>query len=293
MRIPDLEAWATFVTIAEEGSMAGAARALGVTRATISKALARLESRLGAPLFHRTTRRLSLSPLGAETLDAARGALAAAALLEESAGAGASEPRGRVRLAAPLDFGQRHVAPFLPGFLAAHAGIEVELHLDDARVDIVGGGFDLVVRIGRLDDSSLRTRRLCGVRLFTVAAPAFLDRYGAPARPSDLASLPCLLYANQPGPRGWHFAGGREIRVSGPLIANNGAALLPPLLAGLGVAQLPDFLVSGLLEAGHLVRILNGHDPEPYSAYLLSPPTPLRPARVQLLAEHLGAALGT
>jgi DNA-binding transcriptional LysR family regulator len=287
----DLEAWAAFLATAEEGSMSGAARALGVTRATVSKALSRLEARLGAPLFHRTTRRLSLSPLGAETLPAARGVLEAAAILEESAGSAAAEPRGRVRLAAPLDFGQRHVAPLLVPFVASHPGIELDLHLDDARVDIVGSGFDLVIRIGRLDDSSLRARRLCSVRLHLVAAPSLLDRHGTPAGPADLAALPCLLYAYQPDPRRWPLAGGKAVRVSGPLVANNGAALLPPLLAGLGAAQLPDFLVEDRLADGRLVRLLPGHDPEPLDAVLLSPPSPLRPARVRLLAEHLVRSL--
>ncbi|MFN7175348.1 MAG: LysR family transcriptional regulator [Thermaurantiacus sp.] len=291
MRIPDLEAWAAFVATAEEGSMSGAARTLGVTRATVSKALARLEARVGAPLLHRSTRRLSLSPLGAETLEAARTALHAAQLLEESAGAGAAQPRGRVRLAVPLDFGQRHVAPLLTRFLAAHPGIAIDLHLDDARVDIVGSGFDLVVRIGMLDDSSLRARRLCAVRLLTVAAPAFLNRHGVPGRPEDLSGRPCLLYANQPDPRLWRFAGGRVVRVAGPLVANNGAALMPPLFAGLGAAQLPDFLVADALAQGRLVRILESSEAEPLSAHLISPPTPLRPARVQLLADHLAAAL--
>lgn len=271
--------------------MAGAARALGVTRATVSKALSRLERRLGAPLFHRTTRRLSLSPLGAETLPAARSALEGILLLEESAGSAAADPRGKVRLAVPLDFGQRHVAPLLPAFLAGNPGIEIELHLDDARVDIVGSGFDLVVRIGALDDSSLRARRLCGVRLFLVATPAFVDRFGRPSAPAGLARLPCLLYANQPDPRRWRLAGGASVRVSGPLVANNGAALLPPLLAGLGAALLPDFLVAEALASGRLLRLLPDHDPEPLDAWLLSPPTPLRPARVQRLADHLVDAL--
>jgi DNA-binding transcriptional LysR family regulator len=292
LRIPDLEAWAAFLATAEEGSMTRAARALGVTRATVSRMLARLEQKLGAPLFHRTTRRLALSPLGAETLESARAALAAAARLEEAAGAASGLPAGRVRLAAPLDFGQRHIAPHLADFLARHPGIEVELMLDDARVDIIAGGFDLVVRIGPLADSSLRARRLCGVALKTVAAPPLVARLGAPARPADLSLWPCLRYANQPDPRAFFYAEGARQAVRGPLVANNGAALLAAARAGLGAAQLPDFLVDDDLARGTLVELLQDRAPRPLDVYLLAPPAALRPARARLLAGHLAATLG-
>ncbi len=293
--IPDVEGWALFVAIAQAGGLSGAARALGLSVPTVSRALRRLETRLGAALFHRTSRRLSLTALGEEALPAARALLAEAEALEERLAESRGSPGGLVRLAAPLDFGRAHLAPLLPGFLARWPGIRIALDLDDRRQDIVASGHDIVLRIGRLAESSLIARRLCRVPLLTVAAPALFADRPRPRHPADLGSLPVLRYANadRPSQFGFEGPGGSDwtVTVDGPLIANNGGALLPALLDGRGAAVLPDFLVADGLASGALERLLPGWNPPELALWLVTPPSPLRPRRVRLLMDHLAAQL--
>jgi DNA-binding transcriptional LysR family regulator len=291
----DFEAWSLFVAVAEAGSFAGAARARGLSVPTVSRAVARLEARLGAALFHRSSRRLSLSALGRDALAEAQALVAAAQRMEERLGEASSNPAGTIRLAAPLDFGRAHLAPILPGFLARHPGLSIELHLDDARHDIVGSGNDLVLRIGTLADSSLIARRLCTVRLLTVAAPDWLAKGNAPTHPADLGHLPCLTYSNSANPAVWGFTGPEgatfSVTVSGPLAANNGSALVPALVAGVGIGRLPDFLLHAELSAGRLVQLLPDWQAPVLGLYLVTPPSPLRPLRVRLLMDFLAEGL--
>ncbi len=274
MRLPDFEAWAIFARVAATGSFTAAAADLGVTKATVSKAVARLEARLGADLFHRTSRRLSLTDVGRRAREDAERLLAdgeaAEAVIAEAA------PRGPVRLAAPMSFGLRHVAPRLPDFLLAHPGVSVDLALSDAVVDLVAEGFDAGLRIAALPDSSLRARRLCTVARSTVAVPAYLKARGYPNHPRDLAQHACLGYAYLPSPDRWHFSGpnGAEaaVKPNGPMRANNAEALAPALHAGLGIAVQPDFLVWEDIAAGRLVRVLPGWSPPPIALHVVTPP---------------------
>lgn len=161
----------------------------------------------------------------------------------------ASQPRGTVRLAVPMSFGLRWVAPLIPDFLQRYPSITVDLHLSDATVDLVGDGFDAALRIAVLEDSSLVARRLCPVARHIVAAPSYLTRYGVPQHPGELAVHHCLGYAYRARGDVWRLrnAGGDMVVVtpSGPLRVTNIDALLPTLLAGLGIAELPDFIAPG------------------------------------------------
>jgi DNA-binding transcriptional LysR family regulator len=291
----DFEGWDLFVAVAEAGSFAGAARARGVSVPTVSRAIARLEARLGGVLFHRSTRRLALSSLGQDALAEAQALVAAGQRMEARLGEARTVARGVVRLGAPLDFGRAHLAPLLPDFLAAYPELEVELNLDDARIDIVASGHDLVLRIGRLADSTLIARRLCPVARIVVASPAYLARAGRPAVPADLTRHACLLYSNVQPPGLWLFEGPGGVRqavtVSGPLTANSGGALNPALLAGMGIALQPDFLVAEHLAAGRLEALLPGWESPALGLYLVTPPSPLRPHRVRLLIDFLAARL--
>lgn len=295
MLLPDLEAWAIFATVADHGGLAPAARELGVSVATVSRAVARLERRLGATLFHRTSRRLALSAFGAQALPDAQALLAAAQALEDDAADAATRPAGTIRLAAPMDFGRAHLAPILPEFLATHPDIRIDLHLDDARIDIIAGGHDLVLRIADMADSSLIARRLCTVRRLLVASPACLARHDTPAHPADLAGHRALLYSNVHNPGAWAFAGPAQsewtANVTGRLMANSGGALLPALLAGQGIALLPEFLVWDALADGRLVPLLPGWEAAPLALYMVTPPGRRRPARVRLLMDWLAERL--
>ena len=296
-KLPDFEAWAVFAVVADALSFARAAEELGLSKATVSKAVARLETRLGARLFHRTSRRLALTEAGRLAREDAAGLLAAGEAAEARALDANGVPRGRVRLAAPMSFGVAHLAPVLPEFLAAHREVSVDLHLSDALVDLVGGGFDLGLRIAALPDSSLRVRRLCGVRRSLVATPAYLERYGAPQHPEDLKSRACLGYAYLPTPDRWPFtnAAGETVAIipEGPLRANNADALAPALRAGLGLAVQPDFTIWEDLKSGRLERVMPDWQPPPIALNLVMPPGLPRPARVSALIAFLERAFST
>lgn len=293
MRLPDLEAWAIFASVVEHRSFSAAAAAIGLSKATVSKAITRLEAHLGQSLFHRTSRRLALTEAGKPLAEHAARILAEARLAEESANDAASAPTGRVRLAAPMSFGITNVAPLLAEFLAAHPGIEVDLHLSDARVDIVAEGFDVALRIAELPDSSLRARRLCTIHAHIVAAPRYLADHGTPTHPAQLGEHRLFGYSNVVGPWRFHGPGGAEVsvRAQGPLTANSGEAILPALVAGLGIARLPEFIVGAALASGALVPILADWAPAPIGLHLLTPPSPLRPARVEALIAFLTTRL--
>lgn len=293
--LPDLEAWAIFARVADTGSFARAAVELGLSTATVSKAVARLETRIGASLLSRTSRRLSLTTLGQEVAERALQMLAEAEAMEADALDRTAEPRGLVRVAVPMSFGQQQVAPLLPGLLQRHPGIRVDLHLSDELVDLIGGGFDFALRIARLENSSLRVRRICDVRKLLIASPGYAAAHGLPNHPRELADHPCFGYAYQTTGNRWEFTSPSGeafgVNLNGPIRVNNGEALMPALLAGIGLAALPDFLVWDELQAGQLVEVLPDWSLPGSDLSLVMPPATLRPARVTATMEFLHQAL--
>jgi DNA-binding transcriptional LysR family regulator len=289
--LPDLEGLAIFAKVAELRSFSAAATDLGLSKPTVSKAVGRLEERLGARLFNRTSRRLALTDAGRALLTRAARVLSEAEAAESEARAQSAVPRGLVRLAVPMSFGVREVAPALPDFFAQYPDMSVDLHLSDAIVDLIGEGFDLALRIAALPDSSLLARRLCAVPRVLVAAPSYLKAHGTPKHPRDLTAHACLGYAYLPAPDVWRFTNkaGEEVtvRTSGPMRANNADALMPALLAGYGLAVQPLFLVREDIAARRLVALLRDWSLPEIALHLVVPPGGPRPARIQALTEFL------
>src|SRR5690242_16816808 len=294
-KLPDFEALAIFAKVVELRSFAGAASELALSKATVSKAVGRLEERLGARLFNRTSRRLALTDAGQKLAERATRLLADGEAAENEALAQSAVPRGLVKLAVPMSFGVMNVAPLLPEFLQTYPEVSIDLHLSDATVDLIGEGFDAGLRIARLPDSSLIARRLCGMPRFTVAAPSYLKRHGRPTHPMHLAQHKCFGYAYLSTPGVWHYtnAAGEQasVRPGGPLRVNNGEAVMPALLAGLGIADLPEFIVGDAVASGEVEVILKGWKQPEGAVHLVTPPGGPRPARVDVLAEFLASKL--
>jgi DNA-binding transcriptional LysR family regulator len=293
--IPDFEGLALFAKVAEERSFAGAARSLGVSVATVSRAVARLEDRLGARLLNRTSRQLALTEFGASLAERAGEVFRLAEEAEGAAREQSAQPRGLVRLAVPMSFGLRWVAPLLPEFFRRYPEVQIDLHLSDATVDIVGDGFDAALRIAVLPDSSLVARKLSPVSRLVVAAPAYLERHGTPAHPSELQAHACLGYAYRARSDTWQFsnAAGEEasVRPRGPLRVTNSDALVPAVLAGLAICELPEFIAADYVRDGRLVAILRDWAMPVGGLYFVTPSARARPAKVEALgsffAEHL------
>ena len=289
-KLPDFEGLAIFAKVVEMRSFAGAAAELKLSKATVSKAVGRIEKRLGARLINRTSRRLALTDAGRQLADRAAHILSEGEAAEDAALAQARVPRGLVRLAAPMSFGILHIAPLLPKFLSSYPEVSVDLHLSDAMVDLVGEGFDAAIRIAALPDSSLVARRLCEIPRYLVGSPAYLNEHGRPKHPLQLAQHRCIGYSYTATPEAWRFAkDGKSatVRPSGPLRVNNGEAMMPALIAGTGLGILPEFILHEALIAGRLERLLPDWSLPAGAAYWIAPPGGPRPKRVEVLADFL------
>ena len=249
-----------FVKVAATGSLSGAARAMNFSQTMATKHVAALEKRLGVSLFHRSTRRLSLTEAGRNYLDSAERILAELDAADSAVSADRFEARGLLRLNAPVSFGTRQIAPALCEFSRRHPRVDVELGLNDRLVDLAEEGWDLAVRIGTLESSALSARRLAPCRTVVAAAPSYLKAQGTPKTIADLARHNCLGYtlSRTTGAGRWVFGTRHEnvVEVSGNMRANNGDALRAAAVAGHGIIYEPTFIVGDDLRAGTLVSIV-------------------------------------
>jgi DNA-binding transcriptional LysR family regulator len=251
---------AVFARVAELKSFTAAAERLGLDRSAPSKAVSRLEDRLGVRLLHRTTRRLSLTAAGETLFRRVAGALADIETATSEVADADDRARGKLRVAVPMSFGLLHVAPALPEFLVKHPQVTLDVVLEDRQTDLVASGVDLALRIAKLEASSLVARRLAEVHHVLVASPAYFARHGTPSTPADLRNHRALVYSLAAEPGTWTFRSrdGREHRAepTPALAANNSLALRDALLAGTGLALIPRLYVAGDLAGGRLQEAL-------------------------------------
>ena len=291
-----VEAMRGFVATARAGTMSAAARQLDISVALVSKRIARLEAHLGTRLFHRTTRRLTLSDPGREYLERARRILAEIDDAESALAGMQSEPRGELRLSASVSFGRKHVVPFVAQFLQRYPKLRMHLELADNYVDVVESGLDLAIRIGTLADSSLMARRLARNRRVICATPAYLEQYGVPQTPEELRQHNCLVL-HYPGSSltEWPFQyadGLRSMRIDGNLDTNNGEGLYQAVLEGIGLSMQSTWNVSEELRRGELREVLKDYTAPDVSIQAVYPPTRHVSPKVRVFIDALIERIG-
>jgi DNA-binding transcriptional LysR family regulator len=286
-----------FVRAVECGGFSAASRELALTPSALSKLVTRLEDRLGARLLHRTTRRLQLTAEGEAFFLRAKGILAAMDEAEAEVAQAGGSPRGLLRLYCGSAFGTHQLAPAMPDFLQRHPGVELDITISD-QPPTADEAYDLAMRNGPLDESSLVARRICDLQRVICAAPAYLARAGTPLTPDDLQHHNCLWISTLPALRRWPFdtaEGIRVVHIGGNVAANNAEAVLRLAIAGVGITRLTDVVVGEALRRGELVPILmDWHHAEPVPLYATYPggrrPAPKVRAMVDFLVERFARA---
>ena len=283
-----------FAKVAELKSFSAAAERLGMSKSTISKHVSALEHRLGVRLLNRNTRRLSLTEAGQIYRDRCLEIVEAVETAEGSVSRLGEAPRGLLKVNAPMSFGIRHIGPLVPAFLERHPEVEIDLVLNDRRVDLVDEGFDLAIRIGSLADSNLIARKLATSHSACVASPRYFARRRRPERPEDLAHHLCLRYNYSRAPGEWSFTRDgvtRRVRIDGRYSANNGDVLRDAAISGLGIVFQPMFLVGDALADGRLVRLLEDWDTPSVSIYAVYPESRHVSPKLRAFIDYLATSL--
>lgn len=290
-RFTELE---TFVAVMETGSLSGAARRLGVAVSAVSRRMDELEARLGASLARRSTRGFSPSAIGAAYYEAALKLLGDLSEADAAARGEQAARAGPLRIAAPMSFGQRHLAPLFADLAAEAEALRLDIDFSDRRVDVIGEGYDLAIRIGRLGESTLKARKLCDIDHRVVASPGYWAQAGAPQRPEDLRRCRILAYQGAMAGPSWSYVdpSGRAgaVSVTPCYAANNGDVLITAALRGLGVALQPTFIMGEALASGALVPAMTDYVFAPMAAYLVFPPDRAVTARARFVMDRLISA---
>jgi DNA-binding transcriptional LysR family regulator len=288
MEIEDIQA---FVEVANSGGLSPAAKRLGISKSIVSRRIARLEKGLRARLFTRTTRGAALTEAGATFREHAM-RISAEADAARDAISSNGKVRGRLRVAAPLSFGATHFAPVLAELAGRHPELEIQASYSDRRVDLLTEGFDAAIRLGQLDETNLVARRIATFGGSLVATPGYLANHPAPRTPEDLAAHDTVARVNDEWPL---RHGERTIRIHprARFTADNGAALVPAVLAGLGIAMLPTFLVGEQIAKGELVVLMPDYPMPEAGVYVVRPPGGSAPCKVRALIDIMVEKFGT
>lgn len=282
-----------FVAVVDAGSFVKAAEALGVSKAAVSRYVSELESRLGARLLQRTTRRLSLTEEGEVFHARCKELLAGVNEAEAEITAHSGEAIGLLKVAAPMSFGLMHLAPLWPGFMTLHPEVTLDVTLADRMVDLVDEGYDLAVRIGRLPSSSLVSRRLSSTRMILCASPGYLAEHGVPEHPSEIVSRAVAAYTLLSMGENWEFDGPQgsiTVHVTPRLRANNGETCCAAALQHQGIVLQPSFLVGAHLLSGALVEVLPQYRSIELGIFAVYPTRKYVTPKVRLLVDFLAEA---
>ena len=290
-----LLAMRVFASVVESGSFVRAAEQLELSATATSRHIAELEKHLGAQLLQRSTRRLHPTEIGTQYYERCRAILADIEEAEAQAATSESQPRGTLRISLPHSFGLRYIAPLIPEFNRRHPELQLSLQFSDQTVDLVEEGIDMALRITRNLNTGLVARRLAPARVVCCAAPAYLERHGVPGHPDALRHHACLTYSYAPLQNTWLFSeASREfsVQVKGSLRSNNGEMNRMAAVEGLGIVQLPTFLVCDDLRSGRLVTLLDDYPVPDLQVYAVYLPGARRSARIRSMVDYLWEALG-
>ena len=289
-RLTEMEA---FATVVDQGGFTDAAKKMGISKSAVSKHISSLEARLGARLLNRTTRRVSPTEIGLAYYDRARRVLSDAGEADALVASMQSAPAGLLRLSVATDFGVNHLSPILGDFLQQFPDITVNMVLNNRYVELISEGFDMAIRMGDLEDSSLRARKLTETQMRMIAAPSYFEKHGRPTRLDDLNSHKLLHYSNQASGNAWKITAPsgeeRQIRSAGWLSVNDGQSLLNACIAGLGIAYLPSFLYANAMEQGQVVDVMPDLPIERTSIYAVYPPGRFTQPKVRAFIDFLVA----
>jgi DNA-binding transcriptional LysR family regulator len=280
-----------FIDVVEAEGFSAAARKIGRSKALLSKYVRELEDELGALLLNRTTRQFSLTEAGHTYYRRASEIVREIDSLADAVRESSGDVRGRIKLSAPRTFADAPIGRALIDFAKEHPEIVLEIDLDDRFVDLVEEGFDLAIRITRLENSSLIARRLAPFSVRVCASPELINRYGEPRTPRDLAKVPCIIDTNGRWLSNWPFVGDNSdlvtVSVSGPIEVNSPMAARAAALAGLGFTILPDFIAAAEIEAGRLVTVLDDRIPTGGGIFAVYPHRRYLPAKVRVFVDFL------
>jgi DNA-binding transcriptional LysR family regulator len=286
----------TFVSLVESHSLSKTGEKMNIAVSAVSRRLKELESKLGVQLIQRTTRKMHLTEAGEKFYQRCGRLLDELEEAKQEASNSATTLSGTLKIATPLSFGVTHLSPAIAAFMHLHPQIKIDLDMSDRRIDLVGEGLDLAIRIGTLEDSSLMARKLASVRHVVCASPDFFNRYGTPKTPQDLSNMPALCYGNLDQPDTWHYRNKdnlpAKVKVPLRMRATNGDALVEAAVAGLGILCEPSFIVHGAVKRGVLIPVLMDYQWYAMNIYAVYPQTKHVPARVRAFIDFLVSHFG-